>query len=111
MDNQETVGQDNVAADAPLINPQAQEGVSAQPQEAPIPLHDPDPSDVTPETTAESDDEPLTRPDYYPEKFWDEDGPDVESLTKSYRDLEIGGAPRLRAVAAMQHRVPIDPEP
>jgi len=88
MDNQETVGQDNVAADAPLINPQAQEDVSAQPQEAPIPLHDPDPSDVSPVETPESDDEPLTRPDYYPEKFWDEDGPDVEKLAKSYNELQ-----------------------
>ena len=37
---------------------------------------------------AASDDEPLERPDYYPEKFWDEDGPDVEKLAKSYAELE-----------------------
>lgn len=88
MDNQETVEQDNVASDAPLINPQAQEDVSAEPQEAPIPLHDPEPSDVTPAEMPESDDEPIARPDYYPEKFWDEDGPDVEKLAKSYNELQ-----------------------
>jgi hypothetical protein len=88
MDNQEIAGRDNVAADAPLLSPQAQEDVSAQPQEAPIPLHDPEPSNITPAKTAKSDDEPLTRPDYYPEKFWDEDGPDVEKLAKSYNELQ-----------------------
>lgn len=88
MDNQETVGQDNVAADAPLINPQAQDNVSAEPQEAPIPLHDPEPSDTAPAPTTDSDEEPLVRPDYYPEKFWDEDGPDVEKLAKSYNELQ-----------------------
>jgi len=88
MDNQEIAGRDNVSADAPLLSPQAQEDVSAQPQEAPIPLHDPEPSNITPAKTAKSDDEPLTRPDYYPEKFWDEDGPDVEKLAKSYNELQ-----------------------
>lgn len=88
MDNQETVGQDNVAADAPLINPQAQDDVSAEPQEAPIALHDQEPSDQAPQTTSDSDDEPPVRPDYYPEKFWDEDGPDVEKLAKSYNELQ-----------------------
>jgi hypothetical protein len=88
MDNQETVGQDNVAADAPLINPQAQDNVSAEPQEAPIALHDPEPSDTAPAPTTDSDEEPLVRPDYYPEKFWDEDGPDVEKLAKSYNELQ-----------------------
>lgn len=88
MDNQENVGQDNVAADAPLINPQAQDNVSAEPQEAPIPLHDPEPSDTAPAHTTDSDEEPLVRPDYYPEKFWDEDGPDVEKLAKSYNELQ-----------------------
>ena len=38
------------------------------------------------ETTEEV--EPVERPEWFPEKFWSEDGPDVESLTKSYRDLE-----------------------
>lgn len=88
MDNQENVGQDNVAADAPLINPQAQDNVSAEPREAPIPLHDPEPSDTAPAHTTDSDEEPLVRPDYYPEKFWDEDGPDVEKLAKSYNELQ-----------------------
>lgn len=39
---------------------------------------------------ATEDDEPLERPDYWPEKFWnkDENQPDVESLAKSYTELE-----------------------
>lgn len=31
----------------------------------------------------------LERPDYIPEKFWsDTDGPDIENLAKSYKELE-----------------------
>tara|TARA_R110002074_G_scaffold132622_5_gene276023 strand:- start:1287 stop:2105 length:819 start_codon:yes stop_codon:yes gene_type:complete len=32
--------------------------------------------------------EPTERPEWYPEKFWGKDGPDMENLVKSYRDLE-----------------------
>lgn len=36
-----------------------------------------------------SEEEKLERPDYIPEKFWsDDDGPDIENLAKSYRELE-----------------------
>lgn len=30
----------------------------------------------------------LERPDYFPEKFWGEDGPDLEKFTESYKNLE-----------------------
>ena len=35
-----------------------------------------------------ADDEPIPRPDYYPKKFWDDDGPDVEKMAKAYGELE-----------------------
>ena len=69
-------------ADAPLINTMAQE--EAPQEDAPIRVHD------EPEAAASSseDEDPLERPEYYPAKFWNEDGPDVEKLAKSYSELE-----------------------
>ena len=86
MDNQETVEPDNIASDAPLINPQAQEDISMESQEAPMPLHDEEPQDVT-QSNDEIDQENIERPDYFPQQFWDDDGPDVEKLAKSYNEL------------------------
>lgn len=41
-------------------------------------------------TVAKEDEEiELARPDWYPEKFWnDDDGPDLENLVKSYNELQ-----------------------
>ena len=37
----------------------------------------------------EPDDDVYDRPDWFPEKFWDEkEGPDLENLTKSYQELQ-----------------------
>lgn len=37
----------------------------------------------------EEEDETFERPDWFPEKFWDEkEGPDLENLTKSYQELQ-----------------------
>jgi len=37
----------------------------------------------------EDDEVEFERPDWYPEKYWnDEDGPDIESLAKSYQELQ-----------------------
>ena len=69
-------------ANAPMINVAEPE----VPQEdAPIPVHEQPQEEMQ---TSEDDDGPLERPDYYPAKFWDEDGPDVEKLAKSYAELE-----------------------
>jgi hypothetical protein len=40
--------------------------------------------------TAEQDDTPLERPDFWPEKFWkkEEAAPDLEGISKSYIELE-----------------------
>ena len=89
MDNQEAVNgvEEAAQSDAPLLNPQDTVDTPEAFQEAPIPLHD-NSQEETQFTTDTEDKEPLERPDYYPEKFWDEDGPDVEKLAKSYAELE-----------------------
>jgi len=69
-------------ADAPLINVVEPE---ASQEDAPIPVHEQPQEEMQ---ASEDDDGPLERPDYYPAKFWDEDGPDVEKLAKSYAELE-----------------------
>ena len=78
MDEQTTT----IEADAPLINVNKEQEES--PQEAPIAIHE-QPKE---EAAATDDAEALERPDYYPEKFWNDDGPDVEKLAKSYAELE-----------------------
>jgi len=67
--------------DAPMINVSEPEATQ---EEAPIPVHE-QPKE---EMQSSDDDGPLERPDYYPAKFWDDDGPDVEKLAKSYAELE-----------------------
>jgi hypothetical protein len=67
--------------DAPMINVSEPEATQ---EEAPIPVHE-QPQE---EMQSSDDDGPLERPDYYPAKFWDDDGPDVEKLAKSYAELE-----------------------
>ena len=69
-------------ADAPMINVSEPE---APQEDAPIPVHEQPQEEMQ---ASEDDDGPLERPDYYPAKFWDEDGPDVEKLAKSYAELE-----------------------
>jgi hypothetical protein len=69
-------------ADAPMINVSEPE---APQEDAPIPVHEQPQEDMQ---SSDDDDGPLERPEYYPAKFWDEDGPDVEKLAKSYAELE-----------------------
>ncbi len=78
MDEQTTT----IEADAPLINVNKEQEENLQ--EAPIAIHE-QPKE---EAAATDDAEALERPDYYPEKFWNDDGPDVEKLAKSYAELE-----------------------
>lgn len=87
-------------AEAPqegLVSFEQQDDTPTQ-EEAPIPVHEPQEdasfNDV-------DDDESFERPDYYPPKFWDEDGPDVEKLAKSYAELE-------KAFKAGKHKAPED---
>lgn len=74
--------QTKVDPNTPLINPQSMQDESVS--EAPIAIHEQPQEDVAPAEDAKA----LERPDYYPEKFWSEDGPDVEKLAKSYAELE-----------------------
>jgi hypothetical protein len=69
-------------ADAPMINVSEPE---APQEDAPIPVHEQPQEEMQ---SSDDDDGPLERPEYYPAKFWDEDGPDVEKLAKSYAELE-----------------------
>jgi hypothetical protein len=57
-------------------------------EEAPIPLHDKPEGDLNEDGEIENKQKANERPDYYPEKFWTETGPDVEKLAKSYNELE-----------------------
>jgi len=52
-----------------------------------LPDNEPSLDDVT---VAKEDEEiELARPEWYPEKFWnDDDGPDLENLVKSYNELQ-----------------------
>lgn len=69
-------------ADAPMINVSEPEALQ---EDAPIPVHEQPQEEMQ---SSDDDDGPLERPEYYPAKFWDEDGPDVEKLAKSYAELE-----------------------
>lgn len=80
-----------ISRDAPMINLAAQETVVT---EEPMRIHEVDETEVSQE-----DNEPLERPDFYPEKFWGEDGPDIEKLAKSYSELE-------KAFKAGKHKAP-----
>ena len=70
-----------------------------QTEEQPMSVFDQDPSEEI--VSNDDDDEAFERPDYYPEKFWDEDGPDVEKLAKSYAELE-------KAFKHGKHKAPED---
>lgn len=51
----------------------------------------------------EEDDEPLERPDWWPENFWngDEDAPDLEGIAKSWMDLR-------KQISQGKHKAPKD---
>ena len=69
-----------------LINPSNAEEVVNE--EAPIPLHDNPEGEEGTNDKESNTKEKTERPEYYPEKFWGEEGPDIEKLAKSYTELE-----------------------
>ncbi len=79
-----------------LVNLQPEPEAQEQ-QEAPIQIRPTE--DQEDASFNDADTEPMDRPDYYPEKFWDEDGPDVEKLAKSYAELE-------KAFKSGKHKAP-----
>jgi len=89
-------------ADAPLINPSNAREMPEAVTEQPMPLHD-DSNQQQPgaqfTTDDAADDEPLEKPDWYPQDFWDENGPDVEKLAKSHVELR-------KLVSQGKHKAP-----
>ncbi len=61
-----------------------------QQEEATIPHQQADTEPSIDDLTIAAEDEEIDfeRPDWYPEKFWNEDGPDLENLAKSYGELQ-----------------------
>ncbi len=58
---------------------------------------------MTVEDDEEEDDEPLERPDWWPENFWksEEDAPDLEGIAKSWMDLR-------KQISQGKHKAPAD---
>lgn len=50
---------------------------------------------------ADPEDEPLERPDWWPENFWKQDEPDLEGIAKSWSDLR-------KQIAQGKHKPPAD---
>ena len=55
---------------------------------------------LEPDADAEPDG-PYERPDWMPEKFWDDDGPDLEKMAESYNNLE-------KQFSQGKHKAPAD---
>ena len=76
--------------DKPLEEVQAKE--QAAQEENPQVIEDvlrKDPEEVDTAIAAEGEEVDYERPEYFPEKFWNqEEGPDIEGLVKSYKEME-----------------------
>lgn len=90
MSDENAAVETEVDNDAPIIDPSraSEETPETQVEEQLIAVHEESEPDPLTTTDQEIDDDPIERPEYYPEKFWDDDGPDVEKLAKSYAELE-----------------------
>ena len=78
-----------------------EEEVSTDPKETEIDQRDPEELKAAGEL--EDDDEPLERPEWWPENFWKEDGsePDLEGIAKSWMDLR-------KQISQGKHKAPKD---
>ena len=85
--------------------PEVEEANAENPQEVEIDHRDPEELKAKEEfaTDSEDDDEPLERPDWWPENFWkaDEDAPDLEGIAKSWMDLR-------KQISQGKHKAPAD---
>ena len=79
-----------------------EEEVSTDPKETEIDHRDPEELKAAGELE-EDDDEPLERPEWWPENFWKEDGsePDLEGIAKSWMDLR-------KQISQGKHKAPKD---
>lgn len=61
-----------------------------------------DPAELKAQQDAENPDEPLERPDWWPENFWKDDAsPDLEGMAKSWKDLR-------KKISQGKHKAPED---
>jgi len=82
--------------------PEVEEADAENPQKVEIDHRDPE--EVKAQQDAESDDdEPLERPDWWPENFWkgDDNAPDLEGIAKSWSDLR-------KKISQGKHKAPED---
>ena len=94
MAENETINNEQVEneslIDKPLEEVQAKE--QAAQEENPQVIEDvlrKDPEEVDTAIAAEGEEVDYERPEYFPEKFWNqEEGPDIEGLVKSYKEME-----------------------
>ena len=84
--------------------PEAEEASSENPQQVEIDHRDPaEVQENELHAESEEDDEPLERPEWWPENFWngDEDAPDLEGIAKSWMDLR-------KQISQGKHKAPVD---
>jgi len=85
--------------------PEVEEANAENPQKVEIDHRDPEELKAKEEfaTESEDDDEPLERPDWWPENFWkgDDNAPDLEGIAKSWMDLR-------KQISQGKHKAPAD---
>jgi len=87
--------------------PEVEEANAENPQKVEIDHRDPEEvkakEEFAVQEAGEDDDEPLERPDWWPENFWKEDGsePDLEGIAKSWSDLR-------KKISQGKHKAPED---
>ena len=85
--------------------PEVEEANVENPQKVEIDHRDPAELKAKEEfaTQSEDDDEPLERPDWWPENFWkaDDSAPDLEGIAKSWMDLR-------KQISQGKHKAPAD---
>jgi|DEB0MinimDraft_10_1074344.scaffolds.fasta_scaffold08798_2 hypothetical protein len=84
--------------------PEVEEASEENPQKVEIDHRDPEELKAKQEfENTEDDDEPLERPDWWPENFWknDDSAPDLEGIAKSWSDLR-------KKISQGKHKAPAD---
>jgi len=88
-------------------SPEVEEAEAENPQKVEIDHRDPDEVKAKEEFAVnqeqEDDNEPLERPDWWPENFWksEDDAPDLEGIAKSWMDLR-------KQISQGKHKAPAD---
>ena len=96
-DNIEPSSTEEVSQEAGLLdNATIETETTADPQKTEV-------SHLAKDDASEDDDEPLERPDWWPENFWkkDESEPDLQAMAKSWTDLR-------KQISQGKHKAPVD---